>query len=120
MSHNATSLTRLQQLGLDLNNPADRTLLTSRIDSALAASRGFKAPWQRELALGSGGNPSAGGGPTNNVFDRAAQKGLAANSQPYIFVTSFNYITPRPSGRVLGALLGDWTVAGLLRTRAAR
>ena len=32
----------------------------------------------------------------NNVFDRAAQKGLAANSQPYIFVTSFNYITPRP------------------------
>ena len=173
VSHNATSLTRLQELGLDLNNPADRTLLTSRIDSALAASRGFKAPyagypgsatvaqtlrpfpqfndglavrwaplgstwydalqlnltqrqwhslsltaaftWQRELALGSGGNPSAGGGPTNNVFDRAAQKGLAANSQPYIFVTSFNYITPRPAGKVLGALLGDWTVAGLLR-----
>ena len=118
VSHNATSLTRLQELGLDLNNPADRTLLTSRIDSAVAASRGFKAPypgypgsatvaqtlrpfpqfndglavrwaplgstwydalqlnltqrqwhglsltaaftWQRELALGSGGNPERG------------------------------------------------------------
>ena len=47
MSHNATPLTRLQELGLDLNNPADRTLLTSRIDSALAASRGFKRAVRR-------------------------------------------------------------------------
>jgi hypothetical protein len=173
VSHNATPLTRFAELGLNLNNPADRTLLTSRIDSALAAARGFTVPyagypgsatvaqtlrpfpqfndglavrwaplgntwydalqlnltqrqwhglsltaaftWQHERALGSGGNPSAGGGPTNNVFDRAAQKGLAANSQPYIFVTSFNYITPRPERKVLGALLGGWTVAGLLR-----
>jgi hypothetical protein len=49
------------------------------------------------------------------VFDREAQKGLAANSQPFIFVTSFNYRTPRPTDGVMGALLGDWTFAGLLR-----
>ena len=30
-------------------------------------------------------------------------------------MTSFNYITPRPAGKVMGALLGGWTVAGLLR-----
>lgn len=33
------------QYGIDIANPADRTLLTSRIDSALAAQRGFKAPY---------------------------------------------------------------------------
>jgi hypothetical protein len=173
VNHNATPLTRFGELGLDLNNAADRTLLTSRIDSPLAAARGFRAPyagypgsatvaqtlrpypqfndglavrwaplgntwydalhvnltqrqwhnldltaaftWQQEMALGSGGNPGAGGGPVNNVFDRAAQKSLAANSQPLIFVTSFNYRTPRPSHKLLGALLGDWTIAGLMR-----
>jgi len=31
--------------GIDINNAADRTLLTSRIDSALAAQRGFRAPY---------------------------------------------------------------------------
>ena len=87
--------------------------LTQRQWHGLSSTAAFT--WQHERALGSGGNPSAGGGPTNNVFDREAQKGLAANSQPYIFVTSFNYITPRPEGKWLGALLGDWTVAGLLR-----
>jgi hypothetical protein len=173
INYNATPLTRFAELGLDLNNPADRAVLTSRIDSALAASRGFQRPypgypgsatvaqtlrpfpqfadslavrwaplgstwydamhlnvtkrnwhnlnltaaftWQKEMALGSGGNPSAGGGPTNNVFDRAAQKGLAANSQPFIFVTSFHYRTPRPTDGLMGAVLGDWTIAGLLR-----
>ena len=161
VSHNAIPLTRLAG-ARPRSQQRRRTgrLLTSRIDSALAASRGFSAPypgypgsatvaqslrpfpqfndglavrwaplgstwydalqlnftqrqwhglsstaaftWQHERALGSGGNPSAGGGPTNNVFDRAAQKGLAANSQPFIFVTSFNYITPRPQSKVAG------------------
>jgi hypothetical protein len=172
ISYNATPLERFTERGLDLNDASDRALLTSRIDSPLAASRGFGKPYpsfpgsatvaqslrpfpqfndglavrwaplgqtwydamhlnvtkrqfhnlsltaaftyQKERALGSGGNPSAGGGPTNNVFDRAAQKGLAANSQPLIFVTSFNYRTPRREG-VVGTLLGDWTFAGLLR-----
>lgn len=38
---NAISEDRLRAFGLDLNNAADRTLLTSRIDSTLASQRGF-------------------------------------------------------------------------------
>ena len=43
---NALSPQRLQSFGLDINNAADRTLLTSRLDSTTAASRGFnKLPY---------------------------------------------------------------------------
>ena len=42
---NAINPARLQALGIDLNNATDRTLLTSRIDSTVAAQRGFKAPY---------------------------------------------------------------------------
>ena len=46
ISLNALTPQRLQSFGLDINNAADRTLLTSRLDSALAASRGFnKIPY---------------------------------------------------------------------------
>jgi Carboxypeptidase regulatory-like domain/TonB dependent receptor-like, beta-barrel len=171
---NAVNPARLQALGLNLNAPADRQLLTSRIDSPLAAQRGFRAPyvgypgsatvaqtlrpfpqfndrlgvrwaplgnnwydslqvkltkrysrgldltaaftWQKELVLGSGGNPGLGGGTTNNVFDRDAQKSLAASSQPFIFVTGFNYTTPRfGSNRLVREILGNWTIGGMLR-----
>jgi hypothetical protein len=171
---NATSLDKLGALGLDLNNPADRQLLLSRIDSPQAAARGFRVPypgypgsatvaqtlrpfpqfndrlavrwaplgkswydslqvkltkryshgldmtaaftWQKEQALGSGGNPSPGGGGTNNVFNYAAQKSLASFSQPLIFVLGFNYLTPRVGSHwLVRSLLGDWTVGGLLR-----
>ena len=40
----STALWR-SNFGIDINNAADRTLLTSRIDSVLAAQRGFKAPY---------------------------------------------------------------------------
>jgi hypothetical protein len=171
---NAINPARLQALGLDLSNPADRQLLTSRIDSPLAASRGFTRPypefpgsatvaqslrpfpqfadrlavrwapvgnswydslqvtltkrysqgldltaaftWQKELVLGSGGNPGLAGPPANNVFNRDAQKSLASTSQPYIFVTGFAYTTPRwGPNRVVENILGNWTVGGLLR-----
>ena len=36
---------RLASFGLNLNNAADRTLLTSRLSSSLAVSRGFTAPY---------------------------------------------------------------------------
>jgi hypothetical protein len=36
---------RIASLGLDINSAADRTLLTSRLDSALAQQRGFKASY---------------------------------------------------------------------------
>jgi hypothetical protein len=171
---NAINPARLTALGLDLNNAADRTLLTSRIDSPLAASRGFNRPypgypgsatvaqtlrpfpqfndrlgvrwaplgnswydslqvtvnkryshglnltaaftWQKELVLGSGGNPGLGGPATNNVFDRTSQKSLAASSQPYIFVSGFTYTTPRWSeNRLIQHVLGNWTIGGMVR-----
>ena len=43
---NALSEERIKSFGLDIHNAADRSLLTSRLDSPLAASRGFnKAPY---------------------------------------------------------------------------
>jgi len=45
ISYNATPLERFAERGLDLNNAADRQLLTSRIDSPLAAARGFGKPY---------------------------------------------------------------------------
>jgi hypothetical protein len=43
---NAVTPERLQSFGLDLNKSADLTLLTSRLDSSLAAARGFnKVPY---------------------------------------------------------------------------
>ena len=42
---NALTPERIRSVGLDLNNAADRTLLTSRLDSANAANRGFRAPY---------------------------------------------------------------------------
>ncbi len=174
VNNNAINPARLQALGLDLNKAAVRTLLTSRIDSALAASRGFTKPyssfpgsatvaqslrpfpqfndslavrwaplgnswydslqakltkryshgldmmaaftWQKEMVLGTGGNPGLGGPAVNNVFDRNKQKSLASTSQPLIFVTAFTYKTPKvgPNGFVK-QILGNWTVGGLLR-----
>lgn len=45
VSMNAISDQRLAAFGLSRTNPADLQLLTSRIDSPLAASRGFRAPY---------------------------------------------------------------------------
>ena len=172
---NAINPARLQALGLDLNNAADRQLLTARIDSQLAAQRGFRAPyagfpgsatvaqslrpfpqfndrlgvrwaplganwydslqvkltkryshgldltaaytWQKELVLGSGGNPGlAGPAIVNNVFNRKAQKSLASTSQPHIFVTGFSYTTPRAgSNWLVKQALGNWTIGGYVR-----
>ena len=44
-SINAISPTRLQALGLDLTNPATRSLLTSQICSTAAVNAGFKLPY---------------------------------------------------------------------------
>jgi carboxypeptidase family protein len=171
---NAIDPARLRSLGLDLNNPADRQLLTSRIDSPLAASRGFTRPyasfpgsatvaqslrpfpqfndrlavrwapvgnnwydslqakltkrysrgleltaaftWQKELVLGSGGNPGLGGPTVNNVFNRVAQKSLASTSQPFVFVSGFTYVTPSPgANRFIRSLLGNWAIGGMVR-----
>ncbi len=171
---NATNPATLQARGLSLTNAADRQLLTSTIGSALAASRGFKAPyagypswatvaqtlrpfpqfndgltvrwaplgsswydslqvkftkryshgldmtaaftWQKELARGTGGNPGAGGGGINDVFNRQNQKSLTGSSQPLILVMGVNYETPRVGpNRLVRQALGGWTFGGILR-----
>ncbi len=166
ISINAIHPGTLQARGLDLRNAADRQLLTSRIDSPLAAQRGFTRPyagfpgfgtvaqtlrpfpmyndglpvwwsplgnnwydsmqvkftkrysrgldmtaaftWQKELTLGGSG--------VNDVFNRKNQKALTGSSQPLVFVTGFNYQTPRVGGnQLLRRLTGDWTFGGILR-----
>ncbi|MBI3278815.1 MAG: TonB-dependent receptor [Acidobacteria bacterium] len=42
---NALTPERIRQASLDINNAADRTLLTSRIDSPQAQARGFRPPY---------------------------------------------------------------------------
>ena len=42
---NANTLARLGAFGLDINSQADRTLLTSTLNSSLVQARGFKAPY---------------------------------------------------------------------------
>lgn len=42
---NALTPQRIASFGLNVTNAADNTLLNSRLDSALAQSRGFKAPY---------------------------------------------------------------------------
>ena len=48
---NAITPQRLASAGLDINNAADRSLLTSRLDSATAAARGFNKPPYPTFAL---------------------------------------------------------------------
>ncbi|HEU0176508.1 MAG TPA: TonB-dependent receptor [Blastocatellia bacterium] len=172
---NAINPARLQALGLDLNNPADRALLTTPLTNLTQAqAQRFPAPYpgfpltatvaqslrpfpqfadalavrwaplgnnwydslqvtltkrysrgleltaaytyQKELVLGSGGNPGLPGPGANNVFNRDAQKSIASTSQPHIFVTGFTYVTPRwGSNKFVRNVLGDWTIGGILR-----
>ncbi len=163
---NAINPATLEARGIDIRNAADRTLLTSRIDSATAVNRGFRAPyagfpnfgtvaqslrpfpmyqdnlaiwwspvgnswydalqakftkryshgldmtaaftWQKELNLGNSG--------VNDVFNRPNQKALNGSSQPLIFVTGFNYETPRiGSSKLIRQIAGGWTFGGILR-----
>jgi len=162
---NSLTPQRLAAYGLDINNAADRTLLTSRLDSPLAISRGFSklpyagystantvaqsirpypqftglslrlAPlgdtWYDSLQMKLTKRFSHGLeltsaftfakelstlGPTNDVFNRPNQKGLDGASQPFAFVTNFNYSTPGLGrSRWLRAATGGWTFGGILR-----
>jgi len=165
----------LQALGLDLNNPADRALLTTPLEKLTPAqAQRFPAPYtgfplsatvaqslrpfpqfadalgvrwaplgnnwydslqvtltkrysrgleltaaytyQKELVLGSGGNPGLAGPTVNNVFNRDAQKSISSTSTPHIFVTGFTYMTPRwGPNKFVKSLLGNWVIGGVLR-----
>jgi hypothetical protein len=171
----------LAHFGLNLNNSADRTLLASPISSALAASRGFNAPypgfpasatvaqslrpfpqygnitnwhwvplgdtwyeslqlkvtkrfsrglefgsnftWAKQLTLGVEDDFGRGGGVIiNNAFNRPNQKALSVFDQPFQFVFSGSYTTPKWSGgnkltgnKALSWIARDWQIGTLLR-----
>jgi hypothetical protein len=162
---NALTPQRLGAYGLNIANAADRQLLIARLDSPLAASRGFnRAPYPgysmaNTVAQSLRPFPQFGGlavrwaplgntwydslqvkatkrlsrglqftsaftwqkelstlGPVNDVFNRPNQKSIDGNSQPFVFVVSFMYQTPRfGSSRYVRSILGDWTMSGILR-----
>jgi hypothetical protein len=166
---NALSPQRIASFGLNINNPADITLLTSTLGSALAASRGFNKPpyagfpstltvaqslrpypqfgnlfetwaplgktwydalqakvtkrashglsatgaftWSKSLQLGA--DTVSGGSILNDQFNRANQKTFASLDQPFVFVFSFNYRTPRVGANPLvRKVIGEWTLSG--------
>jgi hypothetical protein len=174
VSQNAITPVTFKAYHIDVANADDRTLLTSRIDSPLAAQRGITKPfaafpnsgtvaqalrpfpeyndglaerwaplgdswydalqvkvnkrtshglelttsfsWQKEQALGTGGNPGPGGGGINDVFNRPNQKSLQSTSTPLLLVVAFNYQTPKlTSNKLVRQVAGGWTFGGVLR-----
>jgi hypothetical protein len=162
---NAISDERLQQVGLNRANTADLQVLTSRIDSPLAASRGFRKPyasfpnsatvaqslrpypqfnsnlqprwsplgnsWYDSLQVKVNKRLSHGldftaaftfakelstNGANADAFNRQTMKGLTGGGIPLIFVTGFNYETPKYSAnKFVRQLTGGWTVGGIVR-----
>jgi hypothetical protein len=52
----------------------------------------------------------------NDVFNRANQKNISAASQPFFFVTAYNYEIPKfTSNKMVRTLVGGWTFGGVLR-----
>jgi hypothetical protein len=83
--------------------------VTKRYSHGLDLTAAFT--WQKELVTAGLPNNSV-----NDAFNRANQKSIAPGSQPLVFVTAFNYVTPRwGSNRLLSNVLGGWLVGGLLR-----
>src|SRR5579872_1715189 len=167
--------------GLNLSNAADRTLLASPISSAIAAARGFTAPyagfpssatvaqslrpfpqygnitnwhwvplgdtwyeslqlkatkrfnhglefstnftWSKQLTLGVEDDFGRGGGVIiNDAFNRPNQKALSVFDQPFQYVFSGSYTTPKLSGgnkftgnKIFSWIARDWQIGTLLR-----
>jgi hypothetical protein len=78
--------------------------LTKRFSHGLDLTSSFT--WQKELDMNS----------VNDVFNRPNQKNLASASQPFQFVTAFNYELPKlSSSKAIRAVVGGWTFGGVLR-----
>jgi hypothetical protein len=171
----------LAQYGLSLNNPADRTLLASPLNSATAVSAGFGPPypgfpasatvaqslrpypqygnisnwhwvpdgdtwyeslqvkatkrlshglefgssftWAKQLTLGVEDDFGRGDGVIlNDVFNRRNRKDLSVFDQPFQFVFSGSYTTPKLSSagklsaaKIVSSLARDWQLGTLLR-----
>jgi hypothetical protein len=83
-----------------------QTKLTKRYAKGLDVTATFT--WQKELT-------TAEGGAVNDVFNRANQKAISAQSQPLVLVTAFTYELPRLGNSFTKKAFGGWTVGGLLR-----
>lgn len=54
--------------------------------------------------------------PLNDVYNRRNQKTYSSSDQPHIFVTSFNYQTPKLGpNNFVKSVTGGWTFGGILR-----
>jgi len=90
--------------------------VTKRYSHGLSLTSSFT--WQKEMNLGalSGLAVSQSGEPVNDIFNRQQNKYISGDSQPFQFVTGFNYQVPAYAGnRWLRAIQRDWVVGGILR-----
>jgi hypothetical protein len=89
-----------------------QTKLTKRFSHGLTSSTNFT--WAKELALGAEGGTA--GQSVNDVYNRQNQKAVSAYSQPFVFVTSTSYTTPKAGpNRWTKFATGDWTLGVVLR-----
>lgn len=93
---------------------------TKRLSHGLDFSSSFT--WAKQLTtgvendFGRGTGFGIGGSLTNDAFNRANQKALSVFDQPFQFVFSGTYTTPRwTSNKALGWATKDWQLGTLLR-----
>jgi hypothetical protein len=88
---------------------------TKRFSHGLSVTSVFT--WQKQLAMGSPTAPTvgSGGGPVNDVFNRAQNKYLSQYDQPFTFNISTSYTTPKvSSNKILSWAARDWTLGAFL------
>jgi hypothetical protein len=89
-----------------------QTKLTKRFSHGLVSSTNFT--WAKELSLGADGGTAAQS--VNDVYNRQNQKAVSPYSQPFVFVTSTSYTTPKAGpNRWTKFATGDWTLGVVLR-----
>jgi hypothetical protein len=85
---------------------------TKRLSRGLSIQSAFT--WSKELT-------TAENAPVNNIFNRSLQKTISSDSQPLTLVMAFTYEVPAASlpfvssNKIARAVLGGWTVGGMLR-----
>jgi hypothetical protein len=98
-----------------------QTKLTKRYSHGLDLQAAFT--WQKEESLGANSSTSyftPGGLAINDIFNRLQNKSISSLSQPFQFVVSGSYITPRTKGdgmafKVLSQVVRDWQIGAVLR-----
>jgi hypothetical protein len=86
--------------------------LTKRLSNGLSIQSAFT--WSQELT-------TAENAPVNDIFNYGLQKAISSNSQPLVLVIGYTYEVPGTSLPYLSshkfarAILGGWTLGGVLR-----